>query len=144
MNVIEVLQTETQAVAQAEAQTAQEVFDKIVTHLRAQGKKSLGATGIACKYRGVDGLRCAVGCLLSDDEYQPWMDDSTSAGGGSIGKVMETLFHSNPSLYAKLKPHGHLLAEMQGLHDASDPFVWEQRFEQVAKTHCLVYTPVSF
>ena len=63
----------------------QEIFDKVATHLIAQGKQSLGywdgleGSDLTCSYRGADGTMCAAGCLIPDDEYddefetQPWM-----------------------------------------------------------------------
>ena len=54
----------------------QEIFDKVATHLIAQGKQSLGARPVfigdaGCAYRGADGTMCAAGCLIPDDEYRP-------------------------------------------------------------------------
>ena len=63
----------------------QEIFDKVATHLIAQGKQSramlthvlkLGAKPVAqggagCAYRGDGGTMCAAGCLIPDDEYKP-------------------------------------------------------------------------
>lgn len=51
----------------------QEIFDKVATHLIAQGKQSLDYDGRArgCAYRGDDGTMCAAGCLIPDDEYAP-------------------------------------------------------------------------
>ena len=51
--------------------TAQDVFDHVTQHLLKQGKRSVSSTG-ACQYRteqaeGV--LKCAAGCLITDDEY---------------------------------------------------------------------------
>ena len=53
----------------------QEIFDKVATHLIAQGKQSLAPDphheGEVCAYRGADGTMCAAGCLIPDDEYDP-------------------------------------------------------------------------
>lgn len=43
----------------------QEVFDYVVDKLRKQGKLSIGASGF-CRYRGLDGARCAIGWLTPD------------------------------------------------------------------------------
>lgn len=47
----------------------QEIFDKVVSHLRAQKKQALGSNYI-CAYRGVDGTKCAAGCLITDEVYE--------------------------------------------------------------------------
>lgn len=46
----------------------QEIFDKVVTHLFAQGVQSLNKYN-ECQYRGQNGTSCAVGCLIPDEEY---------------------------------------------------------------------------
>lgn len=50
---------------------AQEIFDKVVNHLRKQGHRSLSEDG-RCLYRGSNGDKCAIGCIISDEDYQPW------------------------------------------------------------------------
>jgi hypothetical protein len=53
----------------------QEVFDKALTHLRAQGKPSLNPKTIwKCQYRSPEGLKCAVGCLIPDEDYREEME----------------------------------------------------------------------
>ena len=52
--------------------TAQEVFDQVATHLLTQNERSLD--GASCSYRNCDGLKCAAGCLISDDEYDNQME----------------------------------------------------------------------
>lgn len=55
-----------------ESATAQEVFDQVAKHLLTQKQKSVGVHEngrVCCKYRGDNGLKCAVGCLIGDDEY---------------------------------------------------------------------------
>ena len=48
----------------------QEAFDKAAAHLLAQGKKSFQpGDDYLCAYRGVDGLKCAIGALIPDDQY---------------------------------------------------------------------------
>ena len=53
--------------------TLQEIFDKIATHLLTQNKKSY-LNGWFCAYRGDNGLKCAAGILIPDDEYKPEME----------------------------------------------------------------------
>lgn len=52
--------------------TNQEIFDKVSEFLIKQGKPCITDNG--CVYRGPDGLKCAVGCVLPDELYQPGMD----------------------------------------------------------------------
>ena len=49
--------------------TEQQVFDQVKNHMLTQMKKSmLESNGDPCAYRGFDGLQCAAGCLMSDEE----------------------------------------------------------------------------
>lgn len=46
---------------------AQEIFDKVVLHLRKQGRRAQETNeyGVAlCRYRTSDGLKCAAGWLF--------------------------------------------------------------------------------
>jgi hypothetical protein len=51
----------------------QKTFDAVLAHLRKQGKRAID--GESCMYRTEDGLKCAIGCLIPDDKYDPKMDE---------------------------------------------------------------------
>ena len=97
--------------------TAQEVYSQVRKHLLTQKIKSI-EEGKGCVYRGPDGLKCAAGCLMSDDEYleemerQPW----------------------SFLMYRVLVPkeHGKLIAELQRIHDIQDPAYWEYCLDVLA------------
>ena len=83
--------------------TNQETFDRVAEHLLKQDAKSLRHG--ACAYRGDAGFKCAVGCLISDDEYGP----------GIEGFGVWT-----PWLIGWCRQHGYstaLLANLQQVHD---------------------------
>lgn len=50
----------------------QDVFETVARHLYTQGKPALDNS--QCLYRGPDGTKCAVGCLIPDEVYVPQMD----------------------------------------------------------------------
>lgn len=58
----------------------QTIFDRVTHHLLTQKRqaKEDGETpiGVAptCKYRTSDGLKCAIGCLVTDQYYSPEME----------------------------------------------------------------------
>lgn len=54
----------------------QQIFDKIVAGLASQGfKQSVDMSdGGMCVYRGPDGLKCAVGWLIPDEEYSKGLE----------------------------------------------------------------------
>ena len=53
--------------ATLEHATEQEVFDQVARHMLKQNARSWSQDG-ACAYRGEEGLKCAAGCLISDEE----------------------------------------------------------------------------
>lgn len=97
--------------------TQQEVFDKVASHLLTQNKKSVGAYG-ACKYRGDNGMMCAVGCLIGDDEY------SSTWEGMAIRDIMSDFKISRKII--------SLLEELQHIHDFIKVAEWFSELHNVA------------
>lgn len=85
--------------------TKQEIFDTVVAHLRKQGRRAANLEG-GCMYRAPNGDKCAVGCLIKDDEYIPCMEKN-----GVLRLVLKGLLPN------RLKPHLELLADLQNTHD---------------------------
>lgn len=126
-----------QTILLSAAPTAQEVFDKVLNHLRKQGKAAVHS-GEGCAYRGEGGTSCAVGCLIPDEMYSPAME------GGSARTEKEAF----PELYAAidalgLRPHVGLLHALQREHDSSlirSKPGWENAMRYIAREFQLVYT----
>jgi len=110
-------------------QTAQEVFDQVVTHLLTQNQRSYLAKqdGVVstCAYRGDGGLACAVGCLLDDEEYDPSLE----------GRGLAYVFDRAP----RLAPHTRQLQALQQVHDHRTPPSWRTFLRTVANRHNLVF-----
>lgn len=49
--------------------TEQEAFDIVVKHLFEQKRPSMLKGSTSCAYRGKKGRKCAIGALISDEEY---------------------------------------------------------------------------
>lgn len=98
--------------------TAQEVFDQVAKHLLTQMRKSFRSFKGAeyCVYRGDDGLKCAAGCLIADDEYDESSMERRSWYG--IGAVPND--------------HSDLIRELQIVHDECDVSIWAERLNYVA------------
>ena len=102
-----------------------DVFNYVVDHLRRQGKQSRGHrswrpgavpyAGVICAYRGDEGAMCAIGALITDDEYDPsWEGISVAHLLGGAGAV-----NAPPdSLLERLTPHEEMLIELQRFHDS--------------------------
>lgn len=84
--------------------TPQQIFDQVANHLYEQAKQSVGDNG--CMYRGPNNLKCAAGCLISDEEYKKKFD-------GPDGVNWEDMIERK---YVP-KKHGRLIASLQENHD---------------------------
>lgn len=100
--------------------TPQQIFDKALTGIRAQGGPSVrapgsgdGSPGGRCRYRGDKGRMCAVGLLISDDAYSPGLEE---AGGADTTPVIDALRLSGIKDF--ILPVGFLLS-LQRAHDES-------------------------
>jgi hypothetical protein len=102
--------------------TAQQVFDQVARHLLTQMKRSLNEM-MECLYRGPDGLKCAAGCLIADDEYQPGWEDVTWYGLVERGLAP--------------KQHDTLISDLQHLHDNNDQYFWKEALCNLATRHNL-------
>src|SRR5713226_6556873 len=121
---------------------AQEIFDTVAAHLRQQNSKALMSDELrqtlrmgpgTCVYRNSEGKKCAVGCLLLEDEYQSDME------GQAIGFIIGHTKY-NASLM-RLSPHIKLIKEFQSLHDNYDVEDWEEGLQDIADVFKLTYTP---
>lgn len=108
----------------------QEVFDTVAKHLLTQ--KQISANLAACLYRGHSGLKCAIGCLIPDELYDPAMDDSSSNTG-----IEETLceFPQIRTLFNGVDER--LLSELQLLHDQFDVSEWIDRLRSITRKYIL-------
>jgi hypothetical protein len=116
--------------------TAQELFNEVVTHLRKQNKQSLSVNG-SCMYRGVDGLKCAIGYLIPDECYH---DDMEGAFFGELPRYNHEARSFCPqvqpfptALLQEFKDNEELLLELIHIHDDHTPLEWEERFEKLAE-----------
>lgn len=108
--------------------TAQEVFDYVCTHLRKQNQKSriqLPDGKFICAYRGDNGHKCAVGCVITDEQYMSVMESSNML-----------MFLWIPIIQS----HKGLLQELQTAHDCYNVDEWENRFQLAAAAKNLVYS----
>lgn len=112
--------------------TEQSIFDTVVAHLRAQGKKSEASHKeyFGCAYRGEKGTKCAAGCLIPDDIYDPLMERIN----------FSFLTPSFPQLNF-LMAFSKIISSLQKIHDTCRVEDWEKFFQNVAKDYKLVYTP---
>lgn len=107
-----------------DAATEQEVFDQVAEHLlkqNAQSKHDLG-----CAYRGNNGLKCAAGCLIADNEYSEEFENRGWA----------VLVRNIPNFP---KRHSGLIQGLQAIHDTSPPVCWPYYLQELAREYRLTY-----
>ena len=97
-----------------------ETFLKVKTHLLTQNKKSHDV-GEGCVYRNSEGLKCAVGCLIPDEDYAANMEfkgvDNLQHRG--LLKGMDT----------------YMLRELQLIHDLNPPSMWKEKLDTFELEH---------
>ena len=119
-----------------ESATSQEVFDQVCKHMLDQGKKSVRnihraavdfgeQDGGSCAYRGKQGLKCAAGCLIADDEYSEKMELNGWHELVADGLVPEA--------------HKELIRELQKIHDFELAHNWALELEGLAERLDLDY-----
>lgn len=111
----------------------QEVFTKVATHLLTQKVKA--KSGQTCAYRSGDGLKCAVGCLIEDDEYMPEMEGHIVEGLFTLAKTSDN--SKLKSFYERLGQHQRILTDLQDVHDAWNTEDWRRGLHEVANTYGL-------
>jgi len=104
-----------------EQATAQEVFDQAAEHLLTQNKQSEGVhnNGLTCMYRSPDGLKCAAGCLIGDDEYSSEWERRSWGFVSKAGCVTK---------------HIDLISSLQSIHDNYEPSQWLVRLKELASS----------
>ena len=121
----------------------QEIFNRVLSHIRLQKVQAVGSRE-QCVYRGPEGTKCAVGCLIPDDVYNADME-------GSV--IREVMYNSMyvPALKDSLDAIGihqdqyPLLAQLQDAHDGENQVVdwnlpnWEDEMREIANAFNLEY-----
>lgn len=104
--------------------TAQEVFDQVAIHLLKQNQRAYRPADGSCMYRTPSGLKCAAGCLISDDEYTPEFEDNNWVDLATAQRIVPD-------------SHLDLIRALQCVHDNYDPNVWQEKLVEMAYRHKL-------
>lgn len=74
--------------------TEQQIFDQVAAHLLKQQAKSMISLTM-CAYRGRQGMMCAAGCLIADDEYDAEMDQHATSWNSLVDRKLVPAAHKN-------------------------------------------------
>jgi hypothetical protein len=115
--------------------TAQEVFDQVANHLLTQNKQSKKEPKLMpgdsdaytpdCLYRGPGGLKCSIGCLMSDEEYSLEME----------GKLLSAKIFKK--LIVDFEKHDYLTKCLQSLHDSEEVSNWKLLLRELGQRESL-------
>ena len=96
----------------------QEIFDTVSVHLLTQNKKSQESSFYSsCLYRGPNGTKCAVGCLIKDEFY----DSSLENYIADSFCVINALELSGIVISEEIEC---LLVGLQNIHDTQEVSDW--------------------
>lgn len=101
--------------------TPQAIFDQVVEHLLTQGKRSVLDDGL-CAYRKEDGSKCAVGCLIPDENYYEGLEGGDAYRNDVIAALP---FIADEEIKI-------LLYHLQDIHDTDEPYLWREALMDLA------------
>ena len=101
--------------------TETEIYKTVRTHMLTQNAQSI--LGSQCKYRGPNGMKCAAGVLMTDEE-------ATDCGEGWTWSWPETA--AQKAVVARIGST-KLVNRLQDIHDSYLPEEWPEALAAVAK-----------
>lgn len=101
--------------------TDKDVFDYITSFLFNQGDRSIKDDN-TCAYRGLDNMKCAIGCMIEDRFYHETLEDCTPYDTN----VQNAIRLSVPNY----ELNEQFLSNMQYTHDQFNPQYWEVQFSR--------------
>lgn len=114
--------------------TMQATFDEVAAHLLAQQARAV--SGIECRYRAGN-LKCAIGCLIPDSEYDPLMEGEVIGPATYIGAALTRLGYIpaiDDFVEGIAQPEVRLLVELQCVHDTVPVNLWKAHLAGVAES----------
>jgi hypothetical protein len=106
----------------------QEIFDKVATHLLRQNARSTNSIE-ACRYRGVNGLKCAIGALIPDPLYDSRLEGRRVTSLCVLDYLYQAGVIDSESINSKKI---QLLLGLQRMHDGSPPSLWDSDLRKLA------------
>ena len=102
---------------------ALEILETVTIALLKQGKVSKKYHGL-CAYRGDDGLKCAIGHLIKDEDYSKEME------GHGVNNVLIRKALFNNDINVNESNIQNLIVELQAIHDHNGVGDWPKLLEE--------------
>ncbi len=100
----------------------QKIFDTVSNHLLTQNEKAIEFG--SCKYRTLNGLKCAAGCLIPDSAYSSDME----------GRFAQNLSYIRENFSSS---ECNLIEDLQIIHDCRDITTWSSELDDLKKRYNL-------
>jgi|SaaInlStandDraft_5_1057022.scaffolds.fasta_scaffold00604_30 hypothetical protein len=121
------------------------IFIKSADHLMKQGKKAIVGLDTpltppsSCRYRSPEGLKCALGCLITSEFYTEDLEGQASVES----EVLRAIQKSQGLPDAEIDRHDlvDLLSWLQWLHDSFSPVHWKERLVERARELDIDWAP---
>ena len=113
--------------------THQEIFNKVITHLRQQGRPARVKRGDVetCMYAAPNGAACAVGCLINPKAYHPDIEGVGMQTAISCVVDEEDCVEDDKGFLllqvleaSGIRTDGHTLRLLEDLQSAHDGWMW--------------------
>lgn len=118
--------------------TNQEILNLVYPAIVKQGGMSVGSDGF-CAYRGENGMRCAVGWLIDDENYRHALESQTVDGSIVVRKALGNSVGEVDIEFCSALQDAHdafLIAQTLGKLDKEEVESWEtfnkKEFERLA------------
>ena len=99
-----------------------EIFDRVKTHLLAQGETANDNT--MCVYHSQSGLKCAVGCLITEDAYREAFEGRAVADEPVRRALEASGINTDNNTIS-------MLTNLQSIHDYEAPDDWEHALDNL-------------
>jgi hypothetical protein len=109
--------------------TLQEAFDTAAIHMLEQGRRSINSND-ACLYRGADGLKCAVGALITDVCYSTCIEHCDIHDNDVISAIRDSGWPID-------EPSMCVYYDLQGIHDDVHPSAWRTSLVELGTKYSL-------
>lgn len=100
--------------------TPVEIIDFVTDHLLKQGARAVEES--VCRYK-LGEMSCAVGCLISPEDYIPLFENK------GVKSVLIELKLDVPEEIS------NLLSRLQFIHDRIDPLFWKGKLSELRKVY---------
>ena len=112
--------------------TLQALYDRVAEHLLTQNARARDPDNARCAYRGEGDLKCAVGCLITDEHYNAELEGD-SVYAEPVQEVVRASIDPQGLLTdADWSTTKDLLGKLQKMHDNFDPEGWPTRIFLIA------------